>query len=331
MNLGTVVFKMNGVTIPTATVVTDGDGGATVTWSLTNTPPTRVITNTVSFNDSDGVPLSYSWTYSYPFLSATNAVPIGSLPTRGFAYRMAQDDAANGDSLTRAELQMSIPPGIVSARNWATNVDTLNWNGTGPNYVPGLDGIATPVGSGYPAGLYNYIATESLAYLELKAGAYRFQVNSDDGFQLRSGHTPSDTTATVLCQSDGDTFGGSFDIVVEADGLYPIRNLWYQQGGGINFTLSTYNFATAANVVVNDPANPAGVVKAYLPVDVELWSSSAPDVGYAFDATAIVNVVAKTITVPRTGDTRYYRIFAPSGVTIISVTRSGGNIVLTWL
>jgi microcompartment protein CcmK/EutM len=333
VNLGTVVFKMNGVTVvPPAVVTDDLDGGATVTWSLTNTPPTRVITNTVTFNDSDGVPVSYSWTYSYPFLSATNSVPLGSLPARGFAYRMAQDDAASGDSLIRAEEQLSIPPGIISSKNWATNVDVLDWNDdTGvPNWTPGLDGIPAPVGSGYGTGPYDYIATEALAYLELKAGAYRFVVSSDDGFELRSGHTPSDLNATILCRADGNTFSGSFDFVVEADGLYPVRNLWYEQTGGAHFSLSSYNFGASTNVVVNDPLNPAGVVKAYLSVDVELWSSSAPDTGYLYDATATVNVVAKTITVPRTGATRYYRIFAPSAVTIKTVVRSGLNIVLTY-
>ncbi len=316
VNVGTVALLMNGVAVPSAVVTSDGDGGATVTWSLTNVPPTRIITNTVTFTDSDGTNLTYSWTYSYPFLSASNSLPVGSLVSRGFAHRTAQDDAADGDSLIRAEQQLAIPPEIVSAVNFATNQQTLDWDDNGnPQNVPGLGGPA------------NYIATEDLAYFHLTAGGHRFTISSDDGFQLRSGRTPSDLNATVLSQSDGDTFGGTFDFVVEADGLYPVRNVWYEQAGGAHFTLSSYNFATAANVVVNDPLDPAGVVKAYLPVG--LYSSATVDGTYTPEAVA-VDIAAKTVTVPQSGPARFYRLYGSGGTTITSVVISGSNVVLTY-
>jgi hypothetical protein len=317
VNVGTVALLMNGVAVPSAVVSSDGDGGATVTWSLTNVPPTRIITNTVTFTDSDGTNLTYSWTYSYPFLSATNRLALGSLVSRGFAHRTAQDNAADGDSLIRAEQQLAIPPEIVSALNFATNQQTLDWNNDNgnPQDVPGLAGAA------------NYIATEDLAYLELTAGGHRFTVASDDGFQLRSGHTPSDLNATILSQSDGDTFGGTFDFVVEADGLYPVRNIWYEQEGGAHFTLSSYNFSAAANVVVNDPLDPAGVVKAYLPIG--LYSSATVDGPYTPEAVA-VDIANKTVTVPQSGPSRYYRLYGSGGTTITSVVISGSNVVLTY-
>src|SRR5262249_28112457 len=155
-------------------------------------------------------------------------------------------------------------------------------------YVPGLEG-----------GGYNYIATEDLAYLELKAGAHRFTVSSDDGFQLRSGHTPLDLNATIIAQSDGDTFGGTFDFVAEADGLYPIRNIWYEQEGLAHFSLSSYNFDTAANIDVNDPTDPAGVVKAYMPN--VLYSASAVSGPYTVDPNGLINNDTKTVTVPQSG------------------------------
>ncbi len=329
VNVGTVALQINGVSIPSA-VVTTVTGGAEIEWTLANVPASRIITNTVTYQDSAGTNLTYSWTYSYPFLSATNRLPVGSLPTRGFAHRTAQDDLASGDTLSRAEDQLAIPPVIVSAKNWATNVDVLNWNdNTGvPSYVPGLDGGI----SGYPAGPYNYIATEDLAYLSLKKGGNRFQALSDDGFQLRSGTNTTDTGATVLGVSDGNTFYGSFDFVVEADGLYPVRNLWYEQGGSANFALSAYNFATSTYNVVNDPANPAGVVKAYLAgIPTLLLSSATVNGTYTSLPGAVIDIPTKTITVATSGSTRFYRIQSASVVTITSISVVGSNVVITYL
>ena len=323
-----VALKMNGVDVaftPTTTA-----SGMDVNWSLSVLPATRTITNTLIFQDSGGVSITNMWSYSYPFLRASNSLPVGSLPTRGFAHRTAQDPLATGDTLERAEQQLAIPPGIVSEKNWATNVETLDWNDNNgvPNYVPGLDGGI----SGYPAGPYDYIATEDLSYLNLKAGAHRFKVVSDDGFQLRSGQTPSDLNATVLGVSDGNTFNGTFDFIVEADGLYPIRNLWYEQGGGANFTLSAFNFATSAYDVVNDPLDPAGVVKAYLAGTPTLVLSAAAVGGpYTIPAGAVIDIPTKTITVATSGSMRFYRIQSGSAVTIQSITVVGSNVVIKYL
>jgi hypothetical protein len=328
VNAGTVTLQINGVTISSA-AVNPVSGGVEVAWSLTNLPPARVYTNTVTFDDSDGTNLTYSWTYSYQFLASSNALPVGALTARGFNHRTAQDDAADGDSLIRAEQQLATPPEIVSLRTWTTNVQTLNWSDDSgnPSYVPGLDGGD----SGYATGPYNYIATEDLAYLHLKAGAYRFRVGSDDGFQLRSGQTPSDVTALILAQSDGNTFGGTFDFVVEAEGLYPIRNIWYEQEGGANFNLAAYDFASATYIIINDPADPSGVVKAYLAnYDLSLHSSATLGGTYALDGTAVVDRNAKTVTVPITGGAMFYKLNGPSAVTITSVKVAGSNIVLTY-
>jgi hypothetical protein len=64
--------------VPSA-VVASTAGGATVTWSLSNLPPTRVITNTLSFQDSTATLQTFNWTYSYPFLAASNRLPVNAL------------------------------------------------------------------------------------------------------------------------------------------------------------------------------------------------------------------------------------------------------------
>ena len=322
VNVGTVALKINGVAIPSA-VVTPTGSGADVSWSLTNVPPTRVITNTLSYTDSDGTNLTYSWTYSYPFLSATNRLPLGGLTRRGFDARTVQTNGPTlGNNINRAEQQLAIPPQIPYELTGETNVDTLNWNNdTGvPMNVPGLDQ------SGGDLGLNN-IATECLGYVQLTAGAHRFRVSSDDGFQFRSGATPKDPSATVMGFQNG-TFGGSFDFVAEADGLYPARCLWYENGGSAHFDLRD-----ESSNLVNDPADPAGVVKVYLPVTtspVALYSSATVNGTYTLEAGAVVNYNAQTVTVAQSGSSKFYRLYVPSPTKIISTVVSGSNIVLTY-
>ena len=328
---GTIVLKINGTTV-TPTITTSA-GGADVAWSLSDLPPSATFTNTLTFKDTDGTNLTYSWTYSYPFLRATNRL-AGALSTRGFDYRMVQTDGPTlGNNINRAEQQLAIPPQIAIDRGWRTNVQTQVWNdNTGvPNYVPGLE----PLGE-YPTGTPPYtnsvgppfdnIATESLGYMQLTAGAHRFSAISDDGFQVRSGTTPKDTGAAVMGFQNG-TFNGSFDFVVEAAGLYPVRSLWYENGGDAHFSLSD-----DSNNLVNDPLNPPGVVRVYLPGTPAVLLSSATVSGpYTIPAGAVYNSATKTVTVPITGSTQFYRISASSALTIQSISVVGGNVVITWL
>jgi hypothetical protein len=332
VNTSTIAMTING--LPAAITITNTTGGAQVYWSFAALPPAPVYNHTLTFQDSAGSNLVHSWSYSYPFLRASNSLPVGSLTARGFHYRTAQalNGGANlGSSLGRAEDQLAIPPVIpadIFAEGDITGADaTFEWNNDNatPKDVPGLSGVP---GTAAPL---NNIASEALGYLELTAGPHRFSAGSDDGFQLRSGRTPNDVTAVVMGQQDGATFGGTFDFVVEAPGLYPIRNLWYENGGGANYQLRSVNLSDNSTVVINDPANPAGVVKAFLPaVPPTVLSAAAVGGPYTVPAGAVVNMAAKTVTVPVSGSMQFYRLSSSSALTIKSIAVSGGNVVITY-
>lgn len=63
---------------------------------------------------------------------------------------------------------------------------------------------------------------------------------------------------------------------------------------------------------------------------VALQSSATVNGQYNDDLSAVVNTGNKTITVPVSGNARFYRIRSGSATTITSITRVGGNVVITY-
>lgn len=321
VDTNSIVLAINGTTVPIT--VKPGPGGAQVSWSLANVPATPVITNSLNYKDSQGTNLSYSWTYSYPLLEAKNSLPVGSLTVRGWQYRLAQaynNGASLGDSLIRAEQQLS--GAIPSDISFSNIVQTLDWvdyyNGV-PGTIPGLD----------PNMSYDNIAVEALGYVHLTKGLHRFRVNSDDGFEIRSGATPGGTEAVVLGSIDGDTFGGTFDFAVEVEGLYPIRALWYDNTGQASFHVYSVKLDSNTDVLLNDPADPAGVAKVYFPgTPTTVQVATSLDGNYTTAVGAVVDQVAKTVTVPMSGSMLFYRMLAPTPVTLKVLRIAGGNLVI---
>jgi hypothetical protein len=338
---------LNGVNV-TPLTITPVAGGMTVSWSLLSVPAAATITNVVIFQDSQGVSVTNSYTYSYPFLRATNRL-AGALTTRGISTRMVHSSvSAGGNSIATAEGQLALPtPTLGDAyQTWQTNSPIINWDDnvgpTGPNspgaapvtFVPGLDNIASPVGSGFANNVDNF-AVESLAYLYLTAGAHRFSCFGDDTFQIASGTNTTDHGGTVLVTSLG-AFGlpaQSFDFLVEADGLYPMRAVWQEGGGYADFHLYSRDPNTGADTCVNDPANPAGVVQAFYPAVATpaVLSSAAVGGPYSLRFDASVNTGTSTATVPILSDARqFYKLSWSSGLTITNVTKVGTSIVIKY-
>ena len=112
---------------------------------------------------------------------------------------------------------------------------------------------------GYPDNgtLLDNLAIESLSYLELRKGAYRLVVNSDDGFRLRSSLGVTDPNyVTALGEFNGgrgsaDSFA---DIFVTEDGLYPMRLTFEEGQGGANleFYSVNYDISPTTFVAIND-------------------------------------------------------------------------------
>lgn len=342
VDTSSIKLSINGIAVPATT--TPNPGGAQVSWSLSVLPPAATFTNTLTFKDSDGVSLSFSWTYSYPFLSAANSLPAGSLSARGFQTRTAW--SANGgnnldNSLARALEQLAVPPPIQVNLINTSIVSELNWNISGtPNNVPGL----------CPGSQIN-IAVESTAYLHLTAGAHRFNVSTDDRAGFYSGTTPWDPAGTVLFEAPGNTAYQTFDFVVGAEGLYPFRSIWEQTGGGAVLQLAAVDpDGVNPDAVVGDPSEPPGAVDVYYPV--VCFSAPAAAGPYAPDATAtatamtlttsdvtgdcgsVVNQMVTggsgTFSIPISGSARFFRLCAPRPSTITGSKKAGSSIVLTY-
>ncbi len=328
VNTNSIQLQLDGAAV-SPTVVPDPNGdGASLAYPLSPLPLPGSHTSTLIFKDSDGVSQTNRWSFvlGYNLLRAANSIPAGSLSASGWMVRVVQTNGPTlGNSLMRAEQQLAMPPLIPYevATNDILQVLNFNESGASVGYFGGDSTIP-----GLPAADYNNIAMEAFAYLELAAGAHRFGAKSDDGFQLRSGSSLADPGATVLGVRDGGTYDGVFDFVAEAAGLYPARLVWYENGGAAYFELFSVDFNDpTARTLLNDPNSP-GAVPVWVPI--RLASSSQVSGSYTFDASAVVDPIAKTITVASSGATRFYRVTAPSSVHITGITLAAGTVVIAY-
>lgn len=353
-----IALALDGVWIPNASLTITPQvskpnnpglqdfSGATVTYAVTTLLSWGTQhTNSVAFTDHMGTRRTntWVWTAAYPYLSAANRLPLDSLTVRGFDARMVQsenDGTTLANSLDRARQQLAIPPQIAIDRSATGLVQVLDWNETGDpatgNNVPGL----------CPSD-YNNIAVEAFAYLELTAGVHRFHIESDDRAGLYSGAGLGDPNPLVLWENPGNTADTTFEFAVEADGLYPVRLLWEETGGGARLRLRSVSSDGLLEELINDPANPTGVVKAWYPLVCRSANSVAGP--YAVEATAVntptmANVVGAdcsptvvgrrvtggTFTLPVPAATRFYFLDSPRGTRITSFQKAGSNLTIQY-
>jgi len=83
----------------------------------------------------------------------------------------------------------------------------------------------------------------------------------------------------------------------------------------------------ARNGAVTLDSNTVGIPTAVSPV---LQSAAVVTGPYTDAAGQSVNLATKTITVPLSGSTQFYRIRSNTALTITSITLSGGNVVITY-
>ncbi len=358
VDTSSIVLCLDGGWIPNASLTIDPQvhkpgnqlgavdfGGATVTYAITSLLPWgSKHTNIVAFMDSASSwqTNTWTWTTAYPYLFASNSLPLGSLSVRGFDTRMVQ--SYNGgtnleNSLARALQQLAIPPQIPIDQTATSIVEVLDWNKASapPQNVPGLC-----------AGNSNNIAVQSLAYLELTAGLHRFHISSDDRAGLYSGVNLADANALVLWENPANTANTTFDFFVEADGLYPVRCIWEETSGSAAFSLKSVNLSDSSEVLINDPGNPEGVVKAWYPIVCKSSSSVTGPYSVASTAVNVLNttgivgsgcsptvvgqmVTGGTFTVPVvSGATRFYRLDAPRTTRITNISKGASDVVITY-
>jgi len=173
-----------------------------------------------------------------PTLPTTGMLPIGSLARRGFDVHTVQV-GTNIDNLTSiaesmlagtagpnlSTLPFSLESGVI---NYSIEVSSY---GSIPNDkpFPGIPGTSlTPTDN---------IALEALTYVELHQGFHAMVVNSDDGFRVSSALCVADPNNSLTLGAFEGGRGSSdtpFLFYVPADGLYPMRLIWEQGGGGAN-------------------------------------------------------------------------------------------------
>jgi hypothetical protein len=351
VDASSIVLTINGIAVPSTN--TPSAGGVQVTWSISVLPPAAMFTNTLAFKDSDGISQSVSWTYSYPFLPAANSLPIGSLTVAGFDARMVQSSAANiGDSITNsggldnsvasAEAVLAIPPQYAVDLTVTNIVQLVAWdlNATLWGAVTNFPGLCIP-----PANPDSF-AVETFAYLQLTAGAHRFYVDDDDTVGIYSGTNLADTSMALM-QTTGVTHA-PFDFVVEADGLYPFHII-YEQGGGqaylvlhsVNLNNNTTNLVNAAGgvsafypLVCKSSTSVAGPYTADAAANAGnvLTNASVLCDGLSTGAPLNLKVTGGTLTnVPMSGPAKFYLLDGPRPTRITNITKSGSNVVITYL
>jgi hypothetical protein len=129
--------------------------------------------------------------------------------------------------------------------------------------IPGMDGftITDP----------DNLACEALFFVQFtQTGLQTFGVNSDDGFAVWAGKNPLDryqVDGKLLGQFDnGRGTAGEpqslFSFLIREPGIYPMRFIWFEGGGGANFEVYQ-RLADGRVVLLNDTPREASVVKTY--------------------------------------------------------------------
>jgi hypothetical protein len=147
--------------------------------------------------------------------------------------------------------------------------DTINYNEAAPaaggafsvNSIPPLEDKPVP---GIPGGGGTDRYVQSIeTILQLKAGYYRFAVNSDDGFRLSFGRGPGDVIGTQLATAGDRGFTETAtDVSIPADGFYPVRVMWWETGGGSGAEFYSIDIATGVRTLINDSTS-SSAIKAY--------------------------------------------------------------------
>jgi hypothetical protein len=325
-------------------------------------PPLSTQTASVSFADDATPPNTSadSFTFTIPYygvLTADMAVPSNevNLSDSGFRARVHQAQqnvrwpgATLPTTIARAETQLAgrllnpetgepfpnlvytLDPDYNSADGTFSR-DVINWNqeagpgGTGATAGNFPNDEAIPGIPGDDVTNLDNIAAEIVAYLDLRAGVYQLGVNSDDGFKATAGHRdPRDPNGVLLGQFDGGRGASDslFYVRVDADGLYPVRLLWFEGGDGASVEFFSVDLVTGEKILINDFGPNA--IRAYatptvarpfasvfpLPNSVNV-PASAPIAVRFFNQTASVN--QGTIQLQVNGDTVSHTVTPATG------------------
>ncbi|MEW6157256.1 MAG: hypothetical protein AB1813_07470 [Verrucomicrobiota bacterium] len=336
VKVSSIKLELNGQVV--APIVTSDANGAVVTYAISPLPASGAVnTAKVSFQDNFNEDISTEWTFVVTYLSLDPANRrLGTPGERGMKVRMVQAPAGSNlaNDLQRAEDQLAPNSSIPSVVDFSDTIQIVNMAQDdrvsgffdSETLVPGLDPDLN--------GTEDFVV-EMQTWLELPAGVHRFGVISDDGYIISSGAQTSDKRPTLGFHNGGpanETNGGLFDFVVKEPGFYPFRMMWYERGGNAYAEWYSVNLTTGDRTLINDP-NSAGAIKAFLSVtapSIVLEGSATVTGPYAQIDSAIVDANARTVTLNRPVDTRFYRLRAGTALRIKQIQIASDKLVLTF-
>jgi hypothetical protein len=268
-NLGAaaVTVQFDNQTVPHQT----STAGAVTTISYD--PPGSLAPNsTHNVNVSYGAK-SLTWSFGVlnatilpvTFVAAANSVDTN---TSGFKVRVHQLGTAAAAGIQRAEDQLAGKLGpnvadLTQATGGAFNKDLINVSADGAEAgnFNATEGHADEAIPGIPGsvGTSENVAMEVTGFLDLKQGVYAIGLVTDDNARLSIGPDPRDATAARLIDIAIGT--ATSTILVDADGIYPLRVVWAQGLGAAGLEL--WSIAPdGTRILLNDRAT-TGHIKVY--------------------------------------------------------------------
>jgi len=194
------------------------------------------------------------------------------------AYSDEAGPASGAGDLVGHMMHYEIPT-VINLNGYANQVDLGNFQPD--DVMPGIPGNF---------GYYDGIAAEITTFIEFPTeGLVTMGVNSDDGFQLTMGAINDKVNATIAAKAAGvsDT---TFIVDVREPGIYPVRIVYYSQGGDAGIELYTEDENGEKTLVNADgglKAYRVGVVNGFIPPDKEFNSTPVAQGGDLSEPTVV--------------------------------------------
>lgn len=277
-----IQLSVNGVSA--AFTATANAAGTAVSHVPTNLYPLGGnSTVQVIFTDSADVKQTNQWQFAVanlPVIPPGYALPPGSAMNRGLNLHVAKatNSAAPAlfpNTLARAQNHLAnlindpntgLPfyneAGGPGGNGRYAETNAINYNQAIGFADSGLPGdLNFPYVAQSLAGSYtddpNYVSLEAIAYAQLSPGIYKWGVRSDDGFRLTFG-TGANPTNLMVAEYEGprsDAVPSEFEFVVQTNGIYPFRLLYFEGDGFASLELYSVNRANGQQILINDLSN----------------------------------------------------------------------------
>jgi hypothetical protein len=279
----TAKLTINGAEV---TLVAGAKNNGSIDFSYTteNFEPNTVLDYSIQIADTNGTVVPASGTITSPsfgLLRSTMLATDVDTSKKGFIYNVWQSDLFNhGNSISTVIDVLNEAPQDIDG---STLENDAFKDEKGPATSAGVDAghlvqyeIPTVINlnafmngvdlgnfqpddqmPGVPGGFDSYdgVAVEIITFVDFPAGLLTMGVNSDDGFELQIGHI---TDPRVMVAGNFQGGRGSSDTTflmdVREPGIYPVRLVYFSQGGDASVELFTLNDA-GEKVLVNDTDN----------------------------------------------------------------------------